>query len=771
MKRIAYTLCLIMVFGLVSKAQDIIPFSLRNFLATYTDSLNGFFLQEEFANNFKAGDYFLNYDDTLFWPDNYKLEDRFFRNRLGPMKAYNQFTRFKNLSSISYHYSQNRIGSLDLIKSKSARYYDKYRIKLTEDHIFNSTDFFGGTDSIVKVANFYDIVSWFDPSSADNSYVYRINRIQDSQSGSRWMPKSLEVNMNYLLPSFSKKIPELSGSSGYSTELNAGWLLGGKNYLNYSFLSGVGFSTFNFSVENGSYQLSDSRLVDRDNYPFTLKANLHNLYQAYSFNTIHIPIQMELTKYSPNGRFSAAIRGGLSVHFPLNSKLSNSDGEVTYAGKYKFSFYGDSILLENLDSYNFKTFTWQNISSSAPKLNSVFVSADIGTELSWYLGKRWAAGLNLGYRASLSPFYSNKNQSPAYNITDTGTGNLTFGPAINSFLAVNESKRLNSLRFGVGIRYILDKPVVPYGKIGYNANEIRKLIKSRLILNTGSFSQNSREKTIYFTLKDSLTSKSTIGQKLNYRFVGPSPKFYKQGRIIPSSVKGNRITFLVPASNTGARLFIEEPYGYDITLDKSLEAGTGGMYGEIKVIRSEKIWKPEDDGRNLEIVCRKLNPMQLYLINYKYNLDDLGRHRDSILSRIGRESRIELAQGADVLVYVVSDEPEAFLIKDVSEIEATLEKLDIKLRNTNDVFSDLGGLKNYILKQDINPRRKISFTLFTSNEFIDEGKKSAEDLSGTLNIDNEYVTYRTFLHSYGQVKSPDFENSFNYLKKTGNIYE
>ncbi len=771
MKRILITIYLVVFFGLVIRAQETIPFSLRNFLSTYSDSLNSFFLQEEFTPNFNAEKYFLNFSDTLFWPDNYKLEDRFFRNRLGLVKAYDQFSRFKNMSSISYHYSQNRLGEVDLVKKKSTRFYDKYKIKLTEEHIFNSTDFFGGTDSIVKVSNYFDVISWFDPSNRDYFYVYRINRIQDGQAGSRWLPKSFKASLNYLLPSFSEKIPDLTRSAGYTAELKASWLLGGKNYLNYSILSGLGFSSFDFKVENASFLFSDNSLVDKDNYPFTLKADLHNLYQSFSFSTINIPFQFELSMYSSNGRFSAGISGGVNFHFPLNAKTSNTDGEVTYAGKYKFSFYNDSILLENLDSYDFRTFTWQNIKTSAPKLNPVFISAEAGAELSWYLGKRWAAVINLGYQASVTPFYSNKNQTPAYNFVNQGAEIKTFEPAMNSFLSLSESNRINSFRFGIGLNYILDKPVIPYGKVGYNGNEISKLIKSRLILNSGSFSQMSREKVIFVTVKDSVSSHGFSGQKLPYRFIGPSPKFYKQGKINPSSVKGNKLTFLVPASNSGARLYIEAPYGYDISLGRNLEAESGGMYGELKVIRSEKLRKPEDDRRNLEISCTKLNSMQLYLVNYKYNLDDLGRHKDSIISRIERESRRLLNQGTDILIYVVSDEPEAFLINNVSDIDNVLEKLDIRLRNTNDVFSDLESLKNYIVKQEINPRRKISFTLFTSYEFIDEGRKSVEGFSGTLNIDNEYVSYTTYLHSYGQVKSPEFEKSYNYLKKAGNIYE
>ena len=112
----------------------------------------------------------------------------------------------------------------------------------------------------------------------------------------------------------------------------------------------------------------------------------------------------------------------------------------------------------------------------------------------------------------------------------------------------------------------------------------------------------------------------------------------------------------------------------------------------------------------------------------------------------------------------------------IKEINASYHKsqmtveFDEKLVSETEILAAVQK-KGYIVQQKINPRRKINFTLFTTREFIDEGKKSIESIPRTLNVDNEFIKYTTFLHSYNQTEALDFEGSLKYLKKAGIINE
>ena len=770
MKKTIIIIFLSFVFGSVVQSQEPVPFPLKNFLETYTDSINSYFLQDELVKPFSSRMFFLNEKDSLLWPDNYRLTDKYFKTRISPVEAFSQFGKFKNMSSISYYYSRNQLGSLKLVKSRSTKFYDKYRINLTEEHVFNSREFFGGTDSIVKRSNYFDIVSWFVPSGKDYSYVYKINRIVDEKPGSTVFPDKIGITLNYYFPALRSEIPNLTRLSGSGSVINASWLLGGRNYINYSLGSGVGYTSYRFDMEHASFQFSDNGLFDKDEYPFTLKTEVKNLYQTLSFNTLHIPFLAELSGYSRNGRFSGTVFGGVNINFPLNPKLTVSEGEVTYAGKYKFDFYNDSILLQNLDSYHFMTYSAKEITSSAPKLATVYLTAEIGGELNWYLGKNWIATMNLGYMQSMTPLWSGKQNKLAYNVVDLTSGKKTFEPVMNSFLALNETSRLDAFRLGFGISYLLNKPVIPNFKVGLTNKETKKLVRDRLVLSSGSFNPKSNEKILYVLVADSASTGGIAGQKLSYRFVGPSPKFYRQGKISASS-RISKLSFPVPASNSGAELFLEEPYGYQLSLDKSLEVVSGGKYGEMKAIRCDNLWKPEDDRRNLTIGFSRLKPLQLCIVNYKYSLDEFGRHRESIISQISQDARDVLGKRMEMIIYIASDQPETFRIQNNSEFDNIIDLIDIKLRNTDEVYPGLQKLKDDITGKGINPRRNINLKLFASYEFIDEGRKLAENLSRTLVINNDYVNFVTYLHNYGRGRAPGYENSLNVLKKIGVIVE
>jgi hypothetical protein len=771
MKKVVFTIILFMSVRLISFAQEVsVPYHVKQFLEEFGYSLDEFLSAEELSRNFSFDNYFLNTEDTLFWPDNFNLEDKYFKHRLGPKELYQKFGSFKNMSSLNFTYALRELGAIRVIRSKSMRYYDKFRVTSTDNHIFNSSEF-GGADSTVSFTNYYDIISWFNPRTYQ--YEFRINKIYENQTKSWLAPQTWQISLDYLSPAFKNNAEILTRSVGYGFGLKAYWLLGGKNTLNYSLKSGLELSSLLFKTKNSDFVFYDNSLIDKDGYPFTLKAVLKDFNQNLSFQMITLPIHFQLSKYFLNGKYMAGLYGGVNLSLPVNVKSGNKEGEVTYSGKYKFDYYSDSfdfpndsITLEDLKSYNFTTFKYNDLKDPTPKLSSFLFSAEIGGEFNWYLGKRIAANIHLSYVKSLNPIYKNHNQTLAYNIKSVENGN-TFEPSLNSFLALGESNNLDLFKIGFGINYIIEKPVIPHGRVGYGNGEIKKIVKNDLVLSAGSFSQNSKQKELNIFVSG--VSTGPFGARISYRYVGPSTKFFQQGRLSSGSRSGNQLKFQVPESNTGAKLYLEEPYGYNLKMEDT-QSTTGGLYNEIKVLDCNDIWAGNDTKRNLNISFDKLNKLNIFLVNYKYSFDDLGAHRDKIISLLKNAVSQAISDKESCVIYIVSDQPEAYVMDSGDQFAEIFEKIEIKLQDTDDVTANIEGLQNFLNTRFINPRRNINLTLFTTEEFLDQGLAAILAFPRVLKIDQNYLNYLTYLHSYNTgMKSGDYDKSFNYLKKIGKI--
>ena len=159
MKKVILSIIFISSISLVSNAQDDkLPFHVKNFLEEYGFSMDDFLNAEELNRNFEFDRFFLNINDTLFWPDNFNLEDKFFKHRLGPKEYYQKFARFKNVPSLIFIYSLREMAEVRHIKTTSSRLYDKFRVNAIENHIFSNAEY-GQKDSTVSFSNYYDIIS------------------------------------------------------------------------------------------------------------------------------------------------------------------------------------------------------------------------------------------------------------------------------------------------------------------------------------------------------------------------------------------------------------------------------------------------------------------------------------------------------------------------------------------------------------------------------------------------------------------------------------
>ena len=215
------------MFVVTANSQESVPFSLRLFMQQYGNFIDNFTNQEEVNLNMIFDDsnpFFLNLEDTLLWPDNFDLTDNFYKNRLGPKDFFQSMNDFKEKSSMDYFYGYKEFTDIELIKSKSTKYFDKFRLYTIEKHYFQD---YSGSDSTISITNFYDIVSWFNPGS--DEYEWRINKIQERQSKSGLSPDYWSAGVQYHLPMI--KVDEVDNirSLGVSSGVKANWIIGGKS--------------------------------------------------------------------------------------------------------------------------------------------------------------------------------------------------------------------------------------------------------------------------------------------------------------------------------------------------------------------------------------------------------------------------------------------------------------------------------------------------------------------------------------------------------------
>jgi hypothetical protein len=258
------------------------------------------------------------------------------------------------------------------------------------------------------------------------------------------------------------------------------------------------------------------------------------------------------------------------------------------------------------------------------------------------------------------------------------------------------------------------------------------------------------------------------GNRIKYSYIGPTPKFYKGGKITAGAKKGNKLSLQVPVSNTGAFLFLEEPYGFQVE-PQEIEYTDGGLYGEIKKIAASEIWEGSNNQRNLTINYKRLPGLKLFVLSYKYSFDNSGIIRTNLINQVRNGIQNALNENETGLVYVVSDQPQAWLFESNNDLEQYLSEVELKLTNTDETSANIEGLKRFLSDRKLNPRRDIEFNLEISEEFLDQGKEMVETLAKTLNIDDDFVDYRTTIHSYGRLQSLDFESSLEFLRKAGTV--
>jgi hypothetical protein len=765
MRKIKITLCLLFLLSSFQlKAQESVPFSLKMFLNDYGNFMDGFLdLNNPNINYIKSSgtNYFMTIDGLRLWPDNFDLEDNYYKHRLDPEEYYNQFDKLRSYTSKNFYYGRRELGEVELVKSKSHKFFDKYRLYVTNVHYFiNNNMFAAQRDSLVRISNYYDVVSWFNPNT--ELYEWRINRIRNTQAKSALIPQKVDISFGYVFPEINLEGIDMNSKFGFSSGLNAEWILTGKNYFNLSFLSGLNYSLFNFDITKNDFISTFSGLKDKDNEPFTLYADVKDFNQSLKFQMLSIPLQLKWNNFLKNKRQSLSLSAGMNIHFPMNVTSTNNSGEITYSGKYKFDFSSDSILLNNLNNYGFKSFGYQELSNNELKFNSVFLSAEIGAEFSWYLGKKWVASLNAGYKKSITPFYEKGNSEMIYDVVENGKYG-DFEPQLNSFLALNEKSFLNTLNFGFRISCLIEKLVIPYSKPGYKNSQINNLIKGKMVTSGTSFSQKNENKTVTLHLSDVAGS----SPRINWRYIGPTPRYFESGRLKDGARKSNKLTLMVPSGNN-ANLFLEEPYGYEL-IPQEIDYSSGGMYGEIKKLNAADIWKEQSNNATLNVQYNRLNKLNVFLITYRASYDDRDRIKISLISRIKQAVDELIRNDEAAVIYIVSDKPRGWIIKESSELEKYINEIDLELTATNEVSRNIAGLESFLTANNINPRRRINCDISISEEFISYARSMVEDFPRNLNIDNNYIDYNFFMYSFGKEKDPYFDSTLEFLNKVGKI--
>jgi hypothetical protein len=241
-----------------------------------------------------------------------------------------------------------------------------------------------------------------------------------------------------------------------------------------------------------------------------------------------------------------------------------------------------------------------------------------------------------------------------------------------------------------------------------------------------SFSQNNENKIVTLYLSDVAGS----SPRIKWRYIGPTPRYFESGRLKDGARKGNKLTLMVPFGNN-ANLFLEEPYGYEL-IPQEINYSSGGMFGEIKKVNAADIWDKEVTDRNLNLQISRLNKLNVFLITYRANYDDRDRIKISLISRIKQAVNELIRNDEAAIIYIVSNQPRGWIIKESSEIEKYFDEIDLELTNSNEVSRDIEGLKSYLTENGINPRREILCDISISEEFISYARSMVEDFPKIL---------------------------------------
>jgi hypothetical protein len=219
--------------------------------------------------------------------------------------------------------------------------------------------------------------------------------------------------------------------------------------------------------------------------------------------------------------------------------------------------------------------------------------------------------------------------------------------------------------------------------------------------------------------------------------------------------RDNRLSFLVPGSNC-ARLFIEEPYGFELNLG-NIPYEELGDFHQIKAIKVNDIWQSDEFLKKIEFTLRELEDYDIYLFYY----DRMGDSENTGVKLLTSYIEKEIKPERKSIFYVVSSSP---LCTDKKE------EIEFRLFASREIPNDpnIEFLKDYLKQKQINIRRKINFKIIMPEIGYYKIPKLISQLPEILQIDYNSVKFQVLSYQLdGYVNQDEIRQMKEDLKKNG----
>jgi hypothetical protein len=732
-----FILFTLVIFSKISFSQESVPPSLNSFFIDYYDYLFNLTEKQQMESRMLTGEgFFLDTENLNRWPEHFGQKHKLYKSKIDPFLYKQQLDSLKTEYKSTHIYAGHSFDNFQLVGTKNKKLYTEYKLLVDDVYSFNNISNFLEIKQ-VRNKNFYNIINYFDPNS--EVYEWRINNISDAIAAGKFHPYKITLAGSGFFPYLTDGTSyNASRTLSYGISVKPYWILGGHKHWKLLFGTGLGFSSSNIDLSAGNIEKKYENLTDIDNYPFKLIYNGKNIKQNFKFNSIDIPAHISYDRFFESGKINVGIYGGINFHKLFGEELLQTDGEYEYMGEYVLDFYNDPIILSRLPRYGFDKYSYNQITLEKFETNPFYLSAELGVESGYALSDKLSLFYSVSFSKAITPLYDVSGKSSYMDIVAGGNGN-TFTPVANPLFAENNQTFHDKFSIKAGISYALFKPVVPHTRKGWSTREINKYVLDKSVIGYGT--SEKLEKYILNCNVNLISDRAGFfNQSVNYTFIGPSPKSFKKGRIRSGNQKENTIEFMIPASKNDSRLYIEEPYGYELTFPTGLDVKTIGIYNDIKEIGAKELWVNNSNVANLNIELKKLENININIFWYDTNLDFDLSARENIQSR-------EFDKIDEETIGVIIDNNAPAVSADLNDL--ITNKLPLASSPSFNTFL----LTNYLDDNSVSLRREVVFTLiFPKSECLNM-KEYISQLMKEYKLHPDFVKFRIEFYNLGLTSS------------------
>lgn len=771
MKKIGIIVILVLVTqGILAQETqtvDKLSPSLRLFLQDYHNYLfNIIEIDSTDTDLLQGKGFFMDDRDTLRWPRLLEEADKMYKSRIGPETLNNEVDQLIKKYRETHNYLGFNMNNIEIREIIENKLYTKYKLLVNQQFTFSESDNYNNIKLIEKPF-YYEVINYFNPEnlflgvgSQSTGYVYRINNIAEKAKYGRFSPQVLSLNNRIGTLTITKNdLYKVENALNFTTMLEADWLLGGNNYWQFLFKTGLGFGWNSFQLQANQYSanFADLNLYDKDGFPFELLASGEQIRQKITYNDILLPVIFRFEHFFRDKNFSLSFYAGSHLRYVTNYNMSQTSGSYNFQGKYKFDFFSAPVVLSELPDYNYRTYSFDDpgLSAGATDIEKFQVSAVAGLEARYYFARNLTANAGFTYSKSILPLFENPVKKISFNVAPdaANAGASSFQPAANPLFVANDKTMADVLGFTFGVSYFLTKPLIPYTHKGLSKGQLTRQIKNLSVLPGMKETGKPVKKEVNFIVNQLRGS----SESFRFSYIGPEPEYFQQGKIHSGKQRENKLSFLVPQSEN-ARIFLEEPYGYELKLG-DLPFEELGDFHQIKAVKVGDVWQKDKFYSKLEFSLSELEDYDIYLFYY----DRMGDDENSGLTALTNYIDKEIKPDRKSIFYIVSSSPLCTMDK---------EEIGSRLFTSREIPNDpnIEFLKDYLKEKQLNMRRKINFKIVMPEIGFYKIPRLISRLPEILQIDYNSLKFQVVSYKLGgYVNEDEIQQIRESLKNSGII--